>query len=610
MEEMFYLGEMKSSDGLGGWMLGVWILGLPVLLLPGGMDPYFPVRMVVLVASMVVGWVLLRKEWGELIFGIHDVVGAAILTLLVVMACSALMSLHPVEGFLAWGRWVVLIGLLYLCRWYAGNVVGWMLMAGQWMVGTTCVVGGIWLLQWMGWLGAVPEKGGDAVASTLGNVNFLAGMMLLLVPGMLMVVVRGNRVWRVLGMLGIVLAVLCMVGSDSTGAWLGLGAAAGMMGLGALVQWRGIGRRGKLALLLGMFVLAGALGGYRLSWMKIEGVDVTAQQVDSGMERLVLWKASLEMVAEHPVLGVGPGHWNYYILEQGVISQYQDFGSRFFMQAHNDFLQVFAEVGVVGGLAFLVVALGGIVMGWMRLRKGVDGVGELVALGGWSGWCVFAFFNLPLERPELVMLGLLYLGYLYRREGSQVRKTNGAGQGAAVGLIVVACVVLVVQVLKIPSDRLNGKMVEAKARQAWPEVLRWAEKAEAWYNPHEGNSGTPIAWFKGVALVNMGRFPEGLKALEDALRISPWHPHALANKGVALAQVGDLTGGRKVLEEVVRIYPSFHEARQNLTEVNLMLGDAAGARRVMAYWGSHVAPYSYQNYYAAKVQWLDSLAGR
>nr|WP_280173716.1 O-antigen ligase family protein [Desulfatibacillum alkenivorans] len=56
--------------------------------------------------------------------------------------------------------------------------------------------------------------------------------------------------------------------------------------------------------------------------------------------RVTVWKATCDMIADHPVFGVGPGGFAL------AFSQYQPpgFNARFF-QAHNDYLHVVSELG-------------------------------------------------------------------------------------------------------------------------------------------------------------------------------------------------------------------------------------------------------------------------
>ena len=100
------------------------------------------------------------------------------------------------------------------------------------------------------------------------------------------------------------------------------------------------------ALLVGAVALYGPLINERLT---LKG-DVAAANVAS---RKALWSAAVNMGADHPLLGVGPGRFGIespnYVTDDPVNLQ------RPF--AHNSYLEIFAETGFPGLIAFLAMLL-------------------------------------------------------------------------------------------------------------------------------------------------------------------------------------------------------------------------------------------------------------
>lgn len=74
----------------------------------------------------------------------------------------------------------------------------------------------------------------------------------------------------------------------------------------------------------------------------------------SNKERVYIWKAAIEMFREHPIAGVGKGNWakeaknNYF---PRFKSEWPVFGA--FAHAHNVYLTLLAETGIIGLLLFL-----------------------------------------------------------------------------------------------------------------------------------------------------------------------------------------------------------------------------------------------------------------
>ena len=70
----------------------------------------------------------------------------------------------------------------------------------------------------------------------------------------------------------------------------------------------------------------------------------------SNLGRIYVWKASKEMIVDHPVTGVGPGVWqSIYRQSYRLPEEVQDLG-----HTHNNILQVTAESGYIGLLGFML----------------------------------------------------------------------------------------------------------------------------------------------------------------------------------------------------------------------------------------------------------------
>lgn len=83
--------------------------------------------------------------------------------------------------------------------------------------------------------------------------------------------------------------------------------------------------------------------------------------------RLYLWGAALRMIQAHPLLGVGPDNFRHlYGAELGL----ESWDER--VQANNLYLEVLADMGVLGLAAFLLV-IAAPVVGTIRLLRGLGG---------------------------------------------------------------------------------------------------------------------------------------------------------------------------------------------------------------------------------------------
>jgi O-antigen ligase len=78
--------------------------------------------------------------------------------------------------------------------------------------------------------------------------------------------------------------------------------------------------------------------------------DSTA--IDGSVARMLIWKSSLEIIREHPIIGVGTGDVNYTLLNKYrehhiVMAEEREYN------AHNQYLQTYLGVGITGFLVLI-----------------------------------------------------------------------------------------------------------------------------------------------------------------------------------------------------------------------------------------------------------------
>lgn len=104
-------------------------------------------------------------------------------------------------------------------------------------------------------------------------------------------------------------------------------------------------------IIFSVFILQNIL--YTNSTSNLQAVDRSLQLDDySTNYRIKLWKSSLDMLMDNPVLGVGIGNWKIMSIKYNKqnISQYE-----VPKHAHNDFFHIMAEIGILGGLFYVLV---------------------------------------------------------------------------------------------------------------------------------------------------------------------------------------------------------------------------------------------------------------
>jgi O-antigen ligase len=131
-----------------------------------------------------------------------------------------------------------------------------------------------------------------------------------------------------------------------------------------------------------------------LSEQKISSTET----MESNSERLIVWKAAIEVIKENPVFGVGTGD-----VKDALLSEYQKenrvmvYNMR--LNAHDQYLQTYIALGIFGTL-LLVIYL--VVPAWFAFRK--------IHFIYFSFLAVFAF-NILVESMLEVQAGVIYYAF-------------------------------------------------------------------------------------------------------------------------------------------------------------------------------------------------------
>ncbi len=155
--------------------------------------------------------------------------------------------------------------------------------------------------------------------------------------------------------------------------------------------------------------------GNQQTRLQEEGIRLSAtEMVDPASLRLRFgyWGVALRMVLNNPVTGVGPGNFGV------AYAPHQYIGAADVREAHNGFLQMFAETGLLGGLLFAAFWLYFGLWGAWRIITEEDRGEKLLLLGLYTGvtaFCLHAFLDINFSHPSLVMFVMTFAGLFYAR---------------------------------------------------------------------------------------------------------------------------------------------------------------------------------------------------
>ncbi|MEA3485288.1 MAG: O-antigen ligase family protein [Candidatus Aerophobetes bacterium] len=103
--------------------------------------------------------------------------------------------------------------------------------------------------------------------------------------------------------------------------------------------------------------------------------SITDLSYSSNQERIYIWQSSWKMIKDHPIIGMGMGNYlsfyKWYMMPKSKVPD-----ASF---AHNIFLQIWAECGIIALISFVGIVLFTLLKG-IRLTKSPDSLLKVVGL--------------------------------------------------------------------------------------------------------------------------------------------------------------------------------------------------------------------------------------
>lgn len=347
------------------------------------------------------------------------------------LALSLVSTLLAANGWLALrGLGVSLAGagLFWTARTLARAGHGPRLLA---TLATAVVLGALTgLAQAYGLVSSELASAVRAPGGTFGNRNFMAHLVAIGLPALLLVTLQARRrPGFALGAAGVAVAAAALVLSRSRAAWVGVAAWAVFLaveGLWAGRLWDDRPLRRRISI-LGGIALAGLLLALvlpnRLNWRSespyLDSLTGVANYKEgSGRGRLIQYGNTLDMALDHPLLGVGPGNWpvhypRYMSPADPSFDADDDIPTN--PWPSSDWMAMLAERGLPATLLLFAVG-GSIALGaWARVRSGGRGppaVGDLTTVATLIALFVVGAFDAVLLLPAPAFFAWTAIGAL------------------------------------------------------------------------------------------------------------------------------------------------------------------------------------------------------
>lgn len=165
-------------------------------------------------------------------------------------------------------------------------------------------------------------------------------------------------------------------------------------------------------------------GGYGTVTKRIGDITVASEE----NSRLRLWKNAIDYSIHHPLIGCGYGNWKLASIPYEIFHTTELFVP---YHAHNDFFEMFADLGILGGLSFaLLFLLVPVITFSIWKNKSFNNLhlAATILFMAVTCYAVDAFLNFPAERTAMqsilaIAAALICIPISYQQENVNIRKS-------------------------------------------------------------------------------------------------------------------------------------------------------------------------------------------
>ena len=313
---------------------------------------------------------------------------------------------------------------------------------------------------------------------------------------------------------------------------------------------------------------------------RLEPFQAMSTSQDTFSIRVRLWRNTLRMGEEHFFKGVGVGNFSlsYPRYARSVTEDLYFTDDGRWRRAHNDYVQTFAELGLVG-----LFFLGWLIFAFTKtcvalLSKETRGelryllMGVMVALGGLS---VSAFFSFPFQMITPVFIFMVYLGLLGGHYSRQRLQGDSVAQqkviialhswAAPVGVALTSLFLLVLvpfEYNRLMADWYYRRVDTLAYQKNWAAVISQAKKGYLYYPLRKD-----FLFHMGSAYLETGNLEASIETTKEFLETHPYYMTAHHNIGLAYARSGDIDPALEHFDRVFELVPEYGESHYVVAQI-------------------------------------------
>ena len=374
-----------------------------------------------------------------------------------------------------------------------------------------------------------------ALRGNHGNKNVMAAALLIKFPFVLWLIINNKLLGKLLAAFVLVMGVTGLLILNTRSTYVGLLIIA-IIFIATTLYFKS--KQNKKAIftqiayliipvIIGYFIanmflgtavqMQDSQGGYGTVTKRIGDITVASEQ----NSRLRLWKNAIDYSIHHPLIGCGYGNWKLASIPYEIFHTTELFVP---YHAHNDFFEMFADLGLLGGISFaLLFLLVPIITCSIWKNKSFNNLhlAATILFMAVTCYAVDAFLNFPAERTAMqsilaIAAALICIPISYQQENVNVRKSL-MGVFFSVALI---GIIPSIYVHKLTYDSLKIQKFVMGEVNADP-VMKTEDVEKLPSIPDMSSSTLPLKAMIARYYIRDKNYDEALRLLKESDNVNP-----------------------------------------------------------------------------------------
>jgi len=259
--------------------------------------------------------------------------------------------------------------------------------------------------------------------SSFGNPNFYAGYIVLIIPLTIMKFIESKNFNKYLWLFTSIMLIINLIMNKTRGAWIAFICSIIFLLLIYL-------RKMRIIKQIHFYILIAVIFIVLFSGSFIILKDYYDKTNPSVIERLFKWQTAFEMIKKYPITGIGAGNLKVnYALYQSQVKQKFKISLKGTSESnvHNEYLQIFAETGLLGLLSFISIFISYFFYFFKYLNSNNHELqySSIINCGIASGiiaFLIYSLSNFPLHITPTAITMFLFLGLSEAKENSNIKE--------------------------------------------------------------------------------------------------------------------------------------------------------------------------------------------